>query len=100
MRAANSLNSRIGLGMLRLPRWTSDRSWVRKRHCGITSNEAPLAQQPWLNDRRQVANAGAGKEHGRQPGKIVHRQVGMECQRFLVLAVDMHEGPAWNGLHG
>jgi len=40
--AANSLNSRSGLGMWRLPRCTRERSRARKRQFGMTSTRRPL----------------------------------------------------------
>src|SRR6516164_4595962 len=44
--------------------------------------------------RRQVTNACAGEKRECQAGKVVHRQVWLKCQRFLIPPVDMYKCPA------
>jgi hypothetical protein len=94
MRPANSLNSHTGLGMLRLPRCTSERSWVRKRHCGMTSVRRPSRISSGCTTGGRSPMLRTGQKGRRQAGEIVHRQVWLKGERFLVLAVDMNEGPA------
>src|SRR5262249_951458 len=43
---------------------------------------------------RQVTNAGAGEKRECQAGKVVHRQVWLKCQRFLIPPVDIYKRPA------
>jgi hypothetical protein len=57
-------------------------------------DEATVAHEFRRHHGRQIANAEPGQKCWHKAGKIVHRQVRLECHRFLVPAVDVDEGPA------
>ena len=56
-------------------------------------HEPAFTKQLRLHDRGQVSDAAACKQRGGEAGEVVHREAGLERQRFLVLPVRMRKGP-------
>jgi hypothetical protein len=56
-------------------------------------DEATVAYEFGLHHGRQIANTEAGQKRGHEAG-IIHRQMRLDCHRFLVPAVDVDDGPA------
>jgi hypothetical protein len=56
-------------------------------------DEASITHELGLNDRRQIADAAAGEESRRQAEKVIHREVRLERDSLLVLAVGIEKGP-------
>ena len=51
-------------------------------------DKAAVAHEVGLHHRRQVTNAGTGEKRECRAGKVVHRQVWLKCQRFLIPPVE------------
>ena len=58
-------------------------------------DEASITHELGLNDRRQIADAAAGEESRRQAEKVIHREVRLERDSLLVLAVRIEKGPCF-----
>src|SRR6516225_951292 len=50
-------------------------------------DEASITHEPGLNDRRQVADAPAGQKSSCQADIVIHREVRLERDRLLALAI-------------
>ena len=61
-------------------------------------DEPTVADVLGLHHRGKVTDSAARQQCGRKAGVVVHREVGVKRQRFLVLSIYMSKAPASLGL--